>query len=217
MARRRWRSVFRGILLLAGPLVAGGAMAATALDGRPFDPLALEQAERFEALARQIGWGALLRTERMARADTAYGPGPVLAVTATPGLPALSFLESRAWAAERFLDEAAADRRLEAIRPDPGSTLLFDLLLIGTTPEALGAERLEVIYEDDHGQRHSGALEGYAITLEPTLGGALHAGRGRLRIDLPEGHDWALVEGISLRLLAAGQAFDLVWRFPPPD
>lgn len=216
--RRRW--IGRGILslvlvlLLAVPVVVDRALAETALDGRPSDPVAPAQARRLQALAGQIGWGALFRTEQMARADTAYGPGPILAVTATPGLPVLAYLESRAWAAARFLDEAAADRRFATSPLDPAAAIVFDLLVIATTPEVLEPAGVEVTYLDEHGVERSAVLETYAVTLEPTLGGDLHAGRGRVRIDLPEGHDWAGAGGMSLRLRAAGQDFDLVWSFP---
>lgn len=75
----------------AGPLAA-----ATALEARPADAVPNKVLARFTALADEIGWGLLFRTEQMAAADTTYAAGAVLAVTATPYLPVHFWLESRA-------------------------------------------------------------------------------------------------------------------------
>lgn len=220
MTRCGRRGPFRCIVLLTCGLCLGGlastkgALAETALDSRPSDRVAPELTRRLQALADQIGWGSLFRTEQMARADTAYGAGSVLAVTATPRVPVLSYLESRAWAVERFQADDAADRRFAELYLDPATAIVFDLLVIGATSQALEAEALGITYRDDSGLELAGMLEGYDVTREPTLGGALHAGRGRIRIDLPDGHDWAQIDEMSLRLRAASQDFALVWVFP---
>ncbi len=192
----------------------GPALALTALELRPSDPLPKELTARLEVLAGEIGWGSLYRTEQMARADTAYGGGPVIAVTATPVLPVLAHLESRAWAAERFLDEDAADRRLAELQLDPSTSLAFDLLVIAETPEALDPAALAVTYRESPGAELSGSIEAHEISLEPTLGGDLHAARARIVVDLPEGHAWEPVQSMTVELQAGGQSFELLWTFP---
>lgn len=212
--RRQWR--FWCLIPVVGLCLGGSgpALALTALEHRPSDPVPTDLAARLEALAGEIGWGSLFRTEQMARADTAYGGGPIIAVTATPVLPVLAHLESRAWAAERFLDEAAADRRLADLHLDPSMGLAFDLLVIAETPEALSPAVLAVTYRESHDAELPGMLEAHEVSLEPTLGGDLHAARARVVVDLPDGHDWKPVQSMTLELQAADQSFALVWTFP---
>ncbi|MCB9966754.1 MAG: hypothetical protein H6852_03820 [Geminicoccaceae bacterium] len=192
----------------------GPALALTALDSRPSDEVPLELTQRLQKLAGEIGWGSLFRTEQMVRADTAYGAGPVLAVTATPSMPVLAYLESRAWAAERFLAEGDADRRFAELYLDPTTGLVFDLLVIAETPEALRSDALIVTFRDSTGSNLPGTFLEHDVALEPALGGALHAARARVMVVLPDGHDWATAEAMTFELQALDQDFALTWTFP---
>jgi len=203
-----------GALLVATAWLAGATAAAeTALARRPSDRLEPEVAARFTALAGEVGWGSLFKTEQMARADTAYGAGPVLAVTATPYLPLLFFLESRAWASQRFLSMDEADRRFTETYVDPEEGLLFDLLVIAETPEAVAADALAVRFVAQDGAPLPADLVDHAVTLEPTLGGELFAARARARVRFTVPPDWAGLGGMGLRVAAADAVFELDWRF----
>jgi hypothetical protein len=217
---RRQRSGWQ-LVPMVGPCLIGlwlggngPALALTALDSRPSDEVPLELTQRLQKLAGEIGWGSLFRTEQMVRADTAYGAGPVLAVTATPSMPVMAYLESRAWAAERFLAEGDADRRFAELYVDPSTALVFDLLVIAETPEALRRDALIVTYLDGTGSELSGTFLEHDVALEPTLGGALHAARARVMVALPESHDWDAAETMTLHLKAMDQDFALTWSFP---
>ncbi len=212
--RRQWR--FWCLMAILGLCLGGTgpALALTALERRPTDPVPLEVTQRLQKLAGEIGWGSLFRTEQMARADTAYGGGPVIAVTATPAMPVILYLESRAWAAERFLAEAEADRRFAELYLDPSTGLVFDLLVIAETAEALRPDALEVTYRDSTGAEVPGEIQDHDVALEPTLGGALHAARARVMVVLADGHDWAAATTMTLELQAADQDFALTWTFP---
>lgn len=198
---------------LVSALVAGGARAETVLERRPSDRLEPATAERFARLADAVGWGSLFKTEQMARADTAYGAGPVLAVTATPYLPLMYFLESRAWAIQRFLSLEEADRRFTETYLDPGQALAFDLLVIAESPKAIGEEALAASFFGPDGAAVAADLVDHAISLEPTLGGELHAARARMIVTFTQPPVWPQLEGMTLRVEADGQAFDLEWRF----
>lgn len=211
---RQWR--FWCLMPIVGLCLGGSgpALALTALDSRPSDAVPLELTQRLQKLAGKIGWGSLFRTEQMARADTAYGAGPILAVTATPSMSVMAYLESRAWAAERFLAEDDADRRFAELYLDPSTGLVFDLLVIAETPEALRRDALIVTYRDGMASDLPGTFLEHDVALEPTLGGALHAARARVMVVLPDGHDWAAAETMTLELQALGQDFALTWTFP---
>jgi hypothetical protein len=191
--------------------------AETALEVRPADAVPNEVLARFTALADEIGWGSLFRTEQMAAADTAYGAGPVLAVTATPYLPVHFWLESRAWAAQRFRPPTDADERFMAFFVDAGDGLVFDLLVIGESDASLGQERLEVTYVDSTGTRLPAQIEDHEMADERAMGGSLRTARARLRVDFPEAPDWAAVDTIGLEVEAAGEVFAVGWRFPPAE
>lgn len=197
-------------------LLASAVSAGTALERRPSDRLLPETAERLSAIAAEIGWGSLFRTEQMVLADTAYGPPPVIAVTASPYLPVMFFLESRAWAVERFLSLEEADRRFGEAYVDPGEGLLFDLLLISEEAAAIEAAALAFAYHDDAGTPTTARLSSHELTREPAMGGSLYAARGQLRIDFDEQPDWPSIGRMGLHVEAADSRFTLEWTFPDP-
>jgi hypothetical protein len=215
------RIVRRAGAALAGllALVAGvGPIAAeTALEARPADAVPTAELDRLSAIADQIGWGSLFRTEQMAAADTAYAAGPVLAVTAMPYLPVHFWLESRAWAVERFRPLADADERFMAFVVDPKDGLVFDLLVIGETDTALDQAALDVTYVDSTGTRLPATIDEHAMSDERAMGGSLRTARARLTVTFDEAPDWSAVETIGLEVTAAGEVFAVGWRLPPAD
>ena len=202
------------LALVAG---AGPIAAETALEARPTDPVPTAELDRLSAIADQIGWGSLFRTEQMAAADTAYASGPVLAVTAMPYLPVHFWLESRAWAVERFRPLADADERFMAFVVDPKDGLVFDLLVIGETDTALDEAALDVTYIDSTGTRLPATIDEHAVTDERAMGGSLRTARARLSVSFDETPDWSTIEMIGLELTAAGDSFAVGWRLPPAD
>ena len=203
--------------LLALVAAAGPIAAETVLDARPTDAVATAELARLTAIADQIGWGSLFRTEQMAAADTAYGSGPVLAVTAMPYLPVHSWLESRAWAVERFRPLADADERFMAFVIDPKDGFVFDLLVIGESDTALNRAALDVTYVDSTGTRLPAVIEEHAVTDERAMGGSLRTARARLGVTFQDEPDWSAVETIGLEVTAAGGVFALGWRLPTAD
>lgn len=198
-------------------LVAAVAAAETVLERRPSDRLEPAEAERFSRLADEIGWGSLFKTEQMARADTAYGVGPVLAVTATPYLPLMFFLESRAWASQRFLSMDEADRRFAETYIDPGEGLLLDLLVIAETPRSVAADALSLHFQAGDGVALPAEVLEHAVSLEPTLGGELYAARAKVRVAFATAPDWPEQDGMALRVAVEDAVFDLEWRFAEAD
>lgn len=203
--------------LLALVTGAGPIAAETALEARPTDPVPTAELDRLTAIADQIGWGSLFRTEQMAAADTAYAAGPVLAVTAMPYLPVHYWLESRAWAVERFRPLADADERFMAFVVDPMDGLVFDLLVVGGPDAALDEASLDVTYVDSTGTRLPAVIDEHAVTDERAMGGSLRTARARLRVTFDEAPDWSAVETIGLEVTAAGEVFAVGWRLPPAD
>lgn len=197
--------------------LAAPAAAETSLGARPHETVPREALDRFTALADEIGWGSLFRTEQMAVADTAYGTGPVLAVTATPYLPIHFWLESRAWAAQRFRPLTDADERFMTFFVDAGDGLVFDLLAIGEGEASLGADGLSVTYVDSTGTRLPALIEDHEAADERAMGGSLRTARARLRVPFPEPPDWTAIETIGLEVTAAGDTFAVGWRFPPAE
>jgi hypothetical protein len=153
----------------------------------------------------------------MAAADPAYGAGPVLAVTAMPYLPVHFWLESRAWAVDRFRPLADADERFMAFVVDPKDGLVFDLLVIGETDTALDEAALDVTYVDSTGTRLPALIEDHEAADERAMGGSLRTARARLRVPFPEPPDWTAIETIGLEVTAAGDTFAVGWRFPPAE
>lgn len=213
MRDKRPRSAIHVASVVALLLAAPAASAETALDRRPSDRLTPETAERLAAIAAEIGWGSLFRTEQMIRADSAYGPGPVIAVTASPYLPVMFYLESRAWAVERFLSLEEADRRFGEAYVDPGDGMVFDLLLISEEAAPIEEEAIAIAYHDDSGTVASARLVSHEMTLEPALGGSLYATRAQLRVDFDGSPDWPAIGRMGLRVETADSAFDLDWTF----
>jgi hypothetical protein len=213
--KRRAGAALAGLLaLVAG---AGPIAAETALDARPVDAIPAAELARLSAIADQIGWGSLFRTEQMAAAATAYGSGPVLAVTAMPYLPIHFWLESRAWAVERFRPLADADERFMAFVVDPKDGLVFDLLVIGESDTVLDRAALDVTYVDSTGTRLPAVIEEHAVIDERAMGGSLRTARARLGVTFQVEPDWSAVETIGLELTAAGGVFALGWRLPAAD
>jgi hypothetical protein len=211
---RRQLSCLVATLLLA---LAAPAAAETPLPARPSDPVAREEMARLAALAGQIGWGSLFHTEQMAAADSAYGAGPVLAVTAMPYLPVHFWLESRAWAAQRFRPETEADERFMDFVVDPADGLVFDLLVVGQGGVALNAAALRITYVDSAGARLPVLVEAPETADERAMGGSLRTLRARLRVVFSETPDWPAIETFGLEIDAAGTRLAVAWRLPEMD
>lgn len=201
-------------IALAAALAPATAAAMTELPHRPTDPAGLERLPTLRALAEQVGWGALMETEHMKLADTAYGAPPVIAVTAAPYLPVTFFLESRRWAAQRYLGVAEADEHLAEIFVEPDEALVFDILVISEDAGLFGGATPTVRYEDATGRALPAVPLDLEVTLEPALGGALHAGRAKVLIPLPDGFAWDDVDGFTLTVEAGGVDRVLEWTFP---
>lgn len=216
MTEAQWRPSRVVGALVAALCWAAPAAAETALGARPDDRVARAELDRFTALADEIGWGSLFRTEQMAAADTAYGGGPVLAVTATPYLPVHFWLESRAWAVERFRPLAEADERFMDFVVDPADGLLFELLVIGADDARLGETPLAVTYVDSAGARLPVLVEALELADERAMGGSLRTARARLRVTFAEAPDWAAIETFGLEVEAAGDHLAVGWRLPQP-
>lgn len=216
---RRRLSCLVATLLAA---LAGPALGETLLAARPSDPVARDELARFTALAGQIGWGSLFHTEQMAAADSAYGAGPVLAVTAMPYLPVHFWLESRAWAAQRFRPEADADARFIEVVVDPADGLVFDLLVVGAADAPLDAAALEVTYVDSSGARLPVLVELLEAAEERAMGGSLQTLRAQLRVTFATAPDrgapdWAAIESFGLEIDAAGTPLTVSWRLPEAE
>ncbi|MDF1585600.1 hypothetical protein [Marinimicrococcus flavescens] len=209
MMRRRL-----GAAVLALALSWPAAATALELATRPDRPPSAGELRRLELLAEQIGWGTLHHSETMARAETGYGTGPWIMAQASPWFPESYFLASRAWAARQQLGTAEADDRLRMIHRDPQEILTFSFLLLAERPDALAPESVEVAFEAGPWQA-PGVLEEVETAPERTLGAQLHAARGRVRVDLPDGFDWAAVHGFLLRFSQSGAApYLLSWTLP---
>lgn len=210
----------RAVLLAGLGIAAAIALAAhpaageTQLPNRPSDRAGSARMETLRALADQIGWGSLRQTEHMKLADTAYGEPPIIAVTAAPYLPVTFFLESRHWAAQRFLGAAEADARLAEIAVDPSQAILFDLLVITEDPAVLEGSAPLVRFSDGAGRTLPAVAVDPEVTEEPALGGALYAGRASVLVPLPDGFDWAEVDRFTLSFEAGEIVRVLEWTFP---
>jgi len=204
-----------GLAMLLG--LSSASWAEKILDPRALVPITEEQIERLETLAANVGWGLLFRTEQMAIADSAYGTGPVLSFSATPYTPTLFFLESRAWAVERFLDEAGADTRLDAFAIDPVDGLLFDILILSETEEDIKSDGFSITYRDNTVSSIPVAVTQHELSLEQAMGGDMYVARARGRVDLPPDHDWNRVSTMDLQFRAGAQAFDLTWALVLPN
>lgn len=201
---------------MAATLALGAppASALTELPNRPSDPAPLERIDTLRALAAQVGWGSLKETEHMKLADTAYGAPPVIAVTAAPYLPVTFFLESRRWAAQRFLGVAEADEHFAEIWVDPADGLRFDLLVLTEDVAVLEASATTVRFADDTGRSLPAMPVALEVTEEPALGGALFAGRATILVPLPDDFDWDAVSRFSLAFEAGTVDRVLEWTFP---
>ncbi|MDX6749834.1 hypothetical protein SH611_08455 [Geminicoccaceae bacterium 1502E] len=198
-------------LVLSWPAFAASALE---LAARPDRPPSRQEIQRLELLAEKIGWGTLHHSESMARAESGYGTEPWIMAQASPWFPETYYLASRAWAAGRLLGSAEADDRLRVIHRDPGRSLTFSFLLLGEEPEAVAPEDVEVTFEAGPWQA-PGVLEEVAVAPERTLGAQLHAARGLVRVDLPEGFEWAAVHEFSLRFSRPGaSSYLLAWTLP---
>jgi hypothetical protein len=153
----------------------------------------------------------------MAIADSSYGAGPVVSVSASPYTPILFFLESRAWAVDRFLDEAGADERRDAFAVDPSEQLLFEILVLSETEESLNRDAVTVDFRNDATGPVSVSLGDFDVSLQQAMGGDLYAARARGRVVVPPDHDWDQVAEMALEVRVGDQSFELTWSFEPQE